>query len=285
MRRVPFIDVLKAVARMDGVDPDSGNFSPEYVAGLTEFLNQAVKDGWEWTWWPELMRAELRAYRATWRADGVYAEGAEVWHPATHWYYEAQVANPTTEPGSAGGEWVPKILEKRYVALDQEGEREIGEVEGIYARNPYHATHPGRLAHSIGPDGIVPSHLAGPRVWVHFRLRPNVWTVQEWDETQAYAKGAVRLRMDTGDCWRALKETTAGAEPEATPEEWERMEFPAILENYVKARMYAHVLREDGQFDKALIQDEKAEDRLCEARDRAEPMQGRSFRATARVRV
>lgn len=61
MRTVTFKSVLHNVARMAGLDPNSGDLTNELAQQITSYINERLREAWEWTWWPELMLVESRA--------------------------------------------------------------------------------------------------------------------------------------------------------------------------------------------------------------------------------
>lgn len=48
------------------------DLSPARAASLTEYINNRVKEGWEFDWWDEWTPVELRQYRAPWSALTAY---------------------------------------------------------------------------------------------------------------------------------------------------------------------------------------------------------------------
>lgn len=61
MRTVPFKNVLYEVTRAAGLQPDTGDLTPELAATLTDFINNRLREAREWAWWPELTKTEVRA--------------------------------------------------------------------------------------------------------------------------------------------------------------------------------------------------------------------------------
>lgn len=61
MRSISFQRVLYAIARYSGLDPASGDLSPELALAYTDFINERLREGREHAWWPELLNCEARA--------------------------------------------------------------------------------------------------------------------------------------------------------------------------------------------------------------------------------
>ena len=82
MRSVTFQSVLQGTARMLGLDV-TRDLSPARAASLTEYINNRVKEGWEFEFWDEWTSPELRYYRPAWAANTNYAAGVELYYPAS----------------------------------------------------------------------------------------------------------------------------------------------------------------------------------------------------------
>ena len=78
------------------------------AAGFNRAVNRVLRRGWEWTWWPDLMRCEERRFRATYASGTAYAAptattASEVYFPATRKYYQALVATTGNAPATLSG--------------------------------------------------------------------------------------------------------------------------------------------------------------------------------------
>jgi len=60
MRTVTFKSLLHGVARQNGLDPESGDLTPELAQTYAEFIQARLREAWEWAWWPELTVCEVR---------------------------------------------------------------------------------------------------------------------------------------------------------------------------------------------------------------------------------
>ncbi len=98
MRTVTFKSVLHGTARMLGMNPD--RLDAIKAAQLAEYINQHVRFGWQWDWWPEWTRIEQRFYRAAWVSATSYGASTataavEVYHPPSKKYFQSLVAANT----------------------------------------------------------------------------------------------------------------------------------------------------------------------------------------------
>ena len=364
MRTVTFQSVLYGAARRAGLDPTS--WSAGTAANALEFLNNWLKKGWEWEFWPEWTPLEQRAYRDAYDPTKAYAAPTatiptEVWFPAAQRYYQALQAttgnapalqDPTTGEWIAnapfwadssagfaygvpygqvvpspyfGSDWMPATLYtagaaevhrnpgdnrfyqcivthtsggtfdptkwgiltifERYVSLDQTGQTPIGEVRQVTKNNPRTSPRfPGPLDFKIDNHGILPAPMAGVQVYVEFRLRPPVFTLTAYAGGTTYAQGVtVYQPTTTGECYLSLVGANIGNTPETSPAQWQKIDFPQLLEEFVKRGVYADLLRADGQRNDADKAEAEAFEKLSNASDVALASQAQYDRAAAQV--
>lgn len=275
MRTVPFQRVLWGVARKLGLDP-ARDLSASRAATLTEYINNRVEEGWCWTFWQEWTVAEERWYRAPWDAGTAYAVGDVVWYgPASH-YYEATAAGLGQAPATqTGGTWEPAAgwanvtRFDRYVAWEQEGQTAIGEVKRVTRRDP--RVYPDKafpVGFRTSQHGVQVEAAAPNSVWVEFRKRPPVFGSDVWLAVATYAAGAVVYLPASGECYRSLHNNNSGQNPASSAADWERVEFPAALQNWVKQAAFADGLRDLKQTDRAKLESVVAYGWLNDAADR-----------------
>ncbi|MBC8041460.1 MAG: hypothetical protein H7Y06_13020 [Opitutaceae bacterium] len=191
--------VLAAVASPDAMK-----------AQVVSFVNRRLREAWEHDTWAELCPTERRWYRPIWDAATTYAEGAEVYYGSDAvadtvaelalddgvWFLvwadtegAAGYFSPNSDDMPAAGEspathpdkWVRLVSMRRYVALDQPGKTEIGEVYRVTFRDPrLRPSNAGRIGFTLSTEGIVPEECAGHSVWVSFRIRPYVFTAADY---------------------------------------------------------------------------------------------------------
>ena len=107
MRTETFQSVLQAVTRALGYDP-ARDLSPARAATFCGYINQRIKEGWKWDFWPELMVTEARLYRPPWLSTEAVTAGTErFYYPAGN-YYQALTASTNQPPAlvQADGSYV-----------------------------------------------------------------------------------------------------------------------------------------------------------------------------------
>jgi hypothetical protein len=139
-----------------------------------------------------------------------------------------------------------------YLDYVQAGETEMGEIFNVYRDNP--ATHvaPREIGYTLLGDSIrFPDDDSIPTdVWVRFRIRP----VDHVERVTAVGMTA------------ALLETV-----------------PAVIAKAVDYMLTADLLDEDGQTDKAMLNEQRGENELIKERDKYYFQQNQPTRWTARV--
>lgn len=209
---------------------------------------------------------------ADWLTGAAYVVGTVVRNPADGRYYDCHTAH------TAGGSFDATkfgILTPfaAYVAVDQPGMTLIGEVICLSANDPdVNTAAPNYIKHRMSARGIVPLGTAPVAVWVKFRIRMPLYTFREWDSTESYSAGDIILSDSAGDCYKARLDVAGDAandDPEDDAANWELVEFPQVLENFVKRAAAAALLKSDGQDDKAKAEEtaayaELSDDRLVQ---------------------
>lgn len=103
-RSCTFQSVLFGVARMLGLDT-TRDLTAMRAGMLCEYINNRVKEAWEYDWWPEFTVREQRAYRQTWNAITLWQPGQHVlFHTPTYpMYFQALQAAVNQPPTDAQG--------------------------------------------------------------------------------------------------------------------------------------------------------------------------------------
>ncbi len=224
-------------------------------------------------------------YGADWQPNTAYVAGpaAVVRNPGDNRFYQCI----TSYAGSVNFDYTKfGILTtfERYVALDQLGQTPIGEVHGVFRSNPRTSPRfPGPLTFVIDNRGILPAPTAGVQVWIEFRLRPSVFTLTAYDNAVAYAIGDEVYQAATGECYLSLTTANTGNAPETHPTNWQKVDFPYILAEFVKWAVYADLLRADGQNQKGDKAEDKAMTQLYQASDVALASQAQYERAAVQA--
>lgn len=248
MRTVTFKDVVDGVFALAGVTQTTAADPAALLGQVIGFVNLRVREAWEFAEWPELCPVELRAYRPAYADATTYAAGAEVWFPsedaALEGYYAARPApdTPTAgqSPATHPAKWTRLVSFRRYIALAQPGETEIGEALRMFRRDPrVSPAAPGILDFELSSEGIVPPPAAGNRVWLRFRTSPPVYSAANY----------------------------ASETPADFP-------LPYVLAAFVQRAAFADFLRMDAKFEEAGRAEAKAYEELERACDVAGASQG-----------
>lgn len=292
MRTRTFQDVLKAVcAHRDK------NFSADYFESrpdVAQFVNDHLREAWHFAWWKDLLKFEKRHYRAAYAAGTTYAAGSEVWKDdadgiPTYWYSitDDNLGNdPATDDGTnwkAVGEITEDdvsgyVFEPRITldpdGGDADGGSFIGEkIWAVCSADP--RTHNGQVVRYgfIQDD----SHL-----WVRGDAIPAepfviylppvpVFTTEAWADGD-YAAGSIVYHDTTRECWKAPSGAADGDTPGAAGT-WQKIEFPAVLFDYVTRKAYCDWFRsgqiagQDAEAKRRAVNDleERADGRLQDA--------------------
>jgi hypothetical protein len=110
-----------------------------------------------------------------------------------------------------------------------------------------------------------PRYTAGTEVRVKFRLPEPRLAATPYSPSTAYAPGDVVYLDSTGDCYLCIAPTTGNAPTDASF--WERQAIPAAFAPYLRSATHALTLEEDGQYDKAAFQLQKAEAEIVKTHD------------------
>lgn len=108
-----------------------------------------------------------------------------------------------------------------------------------------------------------PRYTAGDQVQVKFRRPEPRLTSTAFSVSTSYTAGAVVFYEN--DCYLCTAATTGNLPTD--PAFWERQSIPATFAPYLRAAAFAHTLEEDGQYDKAAFQLQKAEAEIVKAHD------------------
>ena len=68
MRSEVFNDVYSRVVRLMGRDPSTASMTDAQSASIVDRINAAVREGWEYAMWPELVEVEERPFRTVYSA-------------------------------------------------------------------------------------------------------------------------------------------------------------------------------------------------------------------------
>lgn len=235
MRTVNFRDdIIYGMAGLLGIDP-TADLNNDHVGAWVGFVNSRLRYGWEFWPWPEFTVTEERALRTIWNSDRISKEGAELFYIPTMSYYRAIADAPAGVLPTNTSYFEAATLNDFYIALNQVGQRAIGEVMGLYAGNP-------RLngASFMWPLNFRPSEKgidfvpygSGPTVFVKYRPPPSAMTWKPWDATVVYNQRAVVYSPERGNCYRALVKNVGTPVTEAGF--WTLQPVPYVLGEFIK---------------------------------------------------
>jgi hypothetical protein len=257
-RTVSYESVLRGIANLGGVKRDQ--LLSDTSSLLFEFINEAVRMGWEHDWFPDIMALEKRYWRDGLWSAGTYPDGAIVYYSTDEVYYENTSGGNTTEtPSSTASDWTQITDFARYISLTQmtgtnlaTAETKIDQVKNIYQKDPDLNENRGPSAFRITHNGIQPISFDFDFCWVEFKKRPaDMSGMVEWDSTATYAVGDwVYYEGSTtplaGEAYEVIVATTAGQDPQDTPASFTKFDFPYTLAKYVKHQALADWLGAGG---------------------------------------
>jgi hypothetical protein len=251
MKTCTIKSVYEAICRMRGWDPATATISSTEKDLIAEFISERVKEAYEYAFWPELMLAEQRQYRATWDDAENYATGDEVYHVAADgaegYYISLQDANIGKDPDTETTWWAEVGDDfLRTISFQQDGETEIGAVD---LQNCIFDTDPRvyRFAALVQDvilynDGIlVAADEAPARPWVWFRPPPAEFSLTEWSGATNYAIGDLCYYASSGESYKALQSST-NKNPYSETSYWKPVDFPAFLKKFVRHGAHADYL-------------------------------------------
>ncbi|MFA7333529.1 MAG: hypothetical protein WC130_04455 [Kiritimatiellia bacterium] len=260
MKTCTIKSVYEALVRKRGLNPATANLSATDKALIADYINGRMPEGYERTWWSDLMRAEQREYRDTYDAAGNYITGDEVYHVAAdggeHYYISLQDANVGHDPDTATTWWAEvgdTFL--RTLSFQQQGKTEIGAVDlqnCVFDVDPRINRFAGRIENVIFyEDGILVSADEAPaRPWIWFRPPVPEFSLTDWNAATAYAIGDLCYYASSGESYKALQVST-DKNPYEQTEYWAPVEFPAFLKNFIVWAAHAEYLLDPVERDKA----------------------------------
>lgn len=158
-------------------------------------------------------------------------------------------------------EWT--VIEERtpnsnhIVALETPGTTPIGKVHKVYLRDPSGTRGPLDAPFRMTAEGLHVGFDHGTSVWIKFTTRPPQFSGATWQSTTTYSAGNKVFALGAGNVYRALAASTNIA-PSNDATKWELVPFPEQLAEPVIRGAYADALRDDGQTDKAMAEEQAA---------------------------
>jgi hypothetical protein len=283
-----FKDVLKAICAHRGhvLTDDYLSSRPD----LAQFVNDRLRHAWNFTWWRDLLAIERRYYRPAYAAGTAYPEGKEVWYSidGVVTYFRSMAAdNLGVTPGTDDTKWrdvstitdtdvadyefIPSIA-GRPDAADFDGGSEIGEkVRAVTEDDPRRTnSDPQRIDFMLHAETIWITDSRIPAApFVQFMPPVPIFTTDAWNGETA-AKDDLTYSAERGQCYRSLEDDNTDTPGESA--KWVKVEFPAVLFDFVARTAYCDFIRADGisgqdaeaQRRKVDGIEERAEERLWE---------------------
>lgn len=268
LRTVSFKSVLWGVARLAGYKPDTRELSVERAEMLTEFINERVREAWEYTVWPDLRRVEQRYYHQGLWSAGSWAAGAIVYYSPDETYYEANIGTSET-PGAAATDWDVKTSYSKLIPWEQLASTKLGAVERVTYSDPRINRTPTDLVYRTADrEGLyVLDHRAAHSVWLTLLVREPEFNYAVHNPNTSYGAGAISYWPATGECYLSLVSGNQVADPSVSGN-WDQVEFPYVFASFVKRAAYADWLRAHKQHDLADRHERKALGRLDDTQHR-----------------
>lgn len=277
MRTTSFKRILTAILAKDGVP---AAYVASYGEGLEEFINDRLREAWEFDWWPELLRVDRRYYHDVHVNGTQYLVGDVVWESDKYWEaLQSTTDDPATQPTHWKNITEPDV---KLIPRRQENLQEIGQPLAAYAKDPRKTSRSGRMGFSLLGEGVLLGDLAGARVWLEYRIPPVAFSTSAWNSATAYSAGDLVYSESEGECYQALQAVAPGTVVTSTAH-WKKVDFPYIFHRYVVQSVYADLLASDGQTGKSLAEFARAEEILEELADKEIPFSQRAPIEVARI--
>lgn len=237
MRTVNFIDdVVYGVAGLLGID-ETHDLLKDHARAWVRSINTRLRYAWELWDWPELTITEERAFRQVWHTDVDYTSGqgdnSEVYYIPNDTYYRV-IHNPDAGTLPTDDDYFEPITFSdldRYIAYEQNGKQDIGQIYGVYNGSPRTNTPTMQWTTSPSGLGLDIGFNTGTTIWITYKPRAPKFTSQTYSTTVTYSRGDTVLDLDSGDCFTALLPGTNQGVDETSY--WLRQEFPYVLSEYV----------------------------------------------------
>lgn len=180
-------------------------------------------------------------------AAAAYVAGSQVYYPVTDLFYQAHTAGTNHVPTNASF-WGPLVPFVPVLAYEQTGQNVLGDVVGVWNKNPRVFTSAARIPYRLTDVGVSLWGIVSS-LWVEYRIRPRKFFGDVYDVLSTYdADDQVYL---SPDFYTANTPADAGETPLTAPNGWDVVSIPEIFKAYVIHAAYVRWLRSDGQNDKA----------------------------------
>lgn len=241
MQTVTYKHLIDLFVATTPVTLSSGVLSTDDALGFNRYVNRALRRGWEWYWWPQLMAYEERYYRDNWSAQA-YAAADEVRYATNGKYYRANATTTGSDVPGTSSKWdeITSSLDA-YVAYEQTGATAFSHVKDVYSADFRNTSPAPRLPWEYDDRGIrLTGRAVPPSAWLMFRKRPYSWRGADYSGSATYAAGdivyfASGTSTYEGDFWTCVSATSAGQSPSTTAAKWSVNAIPAFLADFAVA--------------------------------------------------
>lgn len=191
-------------------------------------------------------------------ATAAYVAGDIIYYPTDDTFYQCHTASTGNAPTDTSY-WGALTLFDRYVAWEQVGLTEIGDVEEVYDKDPYkgYQAQPVPFFESVNGVQILKDL---PWVYLVFRTQAPELTGNHYDSAAAYAVGE-QIYFDTGvagNFYDCVATAAAGETPVTDPAKWAVVPVPLVFKRYLAQALFGEYLS-DGQPEKAMVELSKAQ--------------------------
>ena len=189
-----------------------------------------------------------------------YAVGDKVYYPTTDRYYVMHTVGGGFPVPTTTTNWGILTEFDRYIAYSQTGKTAIGSVFEVADKGDRYTTRSQTDAWFLSENGIqinTPSAYA----WVTYRIRTVRLTGELFSATATYSVGNQVYYSATGtpgNFYDCITSTSAGETPVSAPTKWSVTSIPLIFQRYLELGGYSDWLRNTGQIEKALQEEQVA---------------------------
>jgi hypothetical protein len=289
LKTVSESEILYWCASMMGLDP-SANLETNAAMSILRYIDHRAKEAWEFWDWTEMLLDDQRAFANSYNSTFTYSTGNIIfyWGPGTNpppagaltYYIALQNVPANHQPDISPTYWQSMSISNTSLPLpltvptfgqiDSAGlpYPEIGTILGVYSNDPMQNQIPVPVPYTRNAQGVIvypqfttwaqtPIVLAGGAISypylnlntvfiLHRQAYPGFAT-QEYISGMSYTVGnLVFYQTDTYQC---IQNTSS--QPPSNTAFWTLVPFPYIFASFVKEAVYADLLREDGQQEKA----------------------------------
>jgi len=263
------------------------NLENNVATSILRYIDHRTREAWEWWDWVEMLIDDQRAFAPAWNATSTYTTGQIIFYWGTTnaagslTYYQASQNVPANqEPDISPSYWTSMSISNTSLPLPLTvptyGQTnptgglypEIGTILGVYSNDPYQNQVPVPVPWTRSAQGVqvfpqyttwsqTPIVLAGGAISYPYLNLNTVFILHRqpypgyatsiWASGNSYTPG--NLAFYNTDTYVNIQSTNSQL-PTNTAY-WTLVPFPYILSEFVKESVYADMLREDGQQEKA----------------------------------